>query len=369
MSQALHGGRLLDAAKEFGLPPHSFVDFSANINVLAPAVSPEDWETWRADVVRYPEADADGIRRRLAAVYRDNAEQLIPTAGAIEALYLAARLFGGCKTAIVEPAFGDYSRAFEAGGCEYSRIPLARQLWQAPASEWAHLLEPFDAVVLGNPNNPTGSLQARAELCRLLERVWKRPKCWIVDEAFIEFVADHKRETLLPVLDKYPSLIVLRSLTKSWAIPGLRMGFLATSNPVWLAQLRKMQPPWSINSVTEAWAASNLTPGNHARLLAGLRELQEARLRFAARLGQIAGLLVCPSTCNFLLVEITEPSLDAHSIYRELGRRGLLVRVCDSFYGMSRGRFIRLAVRTDAENNRLAEELEMICAGRARKAA
>jgi threonine-phosphate decarboxylase len=351
------------------MPPHAFVDFSANINVLAPVLSPCDWEAWRKDVLRYPEADASGVRRRLASVYRVNADEIVPTAGAIEALYLAARLFDGCKTAIIEPAFGDYSRAFEAASGDPARIPLAREWWHAPVSEWAHLIEPFDVIVMGNPNNPTGSLKSRVELCRLLARQWDRPKCWIVDEAFIEFVADCGRETLLPVLDKHPSLIVLRSLTKSWAIPGLRLGFLATSNPDWLAQLRRMQPPWSINSVTEAWAASALNPGNHARLLAGLHELREAGLRFAGRLQQIGGLLVCPSACNFLLVEITEPSLDARSIYQALGRRGLLVRVCDSFYGMPAGRFIRVAVRSEAENNRLAEELETICAGAVRKAA
>ena len=253
------------------MPAHTFVDFSANINVFAPAVSASEWEPWRAEVFRYPEADASGVRGRLASVYHVDGDQIVPTAGAIEALYLAARLFSGSRTVIVEPAFSDYSRAFEAGGCEHARIPLSRELWHAPASEWAHLLEPFDVVVLGNPNNPTGFLNARAQLRGLLERPWDRPKCWIVDEAFIEFVADYERETLLAVLDKYPALVVLRSLTKSWAIPGLRLVFLATSNPDWLAQLRKMQPPWSISSVTEAWAACFLNPGNHERLMAGLR--------------------------------------------------------------------------------------------------
>ena len=89
-----------------------------------------------------------------------------------------------------------------------------------PAGQWSHLLDPFDVVVLGNPNNPTGSMQSRNELRRLFEMEWSRPKRWIVDEAFMEFAADHDGETLLSVIEQFPSLIVLRSLTKTLANPG-----------------------------------------------------------------------------------------------------------------------------------------------------
>ena len=369
MSQVFHGGRLSEAAREFGLSQEAFIDFSANLNVLAPVVPPADWERWRAQITRYPEADARSLRDQLAGLYAVDADRILPTAGAIEALYLTARLFTRCKIGIIEPAFSDYHRAFQAAGCEPERIALSSGMWHAPIGEWEDLLEPFDVVVLGNPSNPTGALQTRKQWLALLERPWPRTRTWIVDEAFIEFVANFEEETLLPILSQHQSLIVLRSLTKSWRIPGLRLGFLAASNAAWMERLRAMQPPWSINGVTQAWSAEFLTPASHSRLLARLREFPRIKERFETALSRIAGLRVYPSAANFFLVELLDLSLHASRIYRELGRRGLLVRVCDSFHGMPKGRFIRLAVRTEEENNLLAQELSAICTALNRRAA
>ena len=369
MSQAFHGGRLSEAAGEFGLSPDAFIDFSTNINVLAPVVLPADWEKWRAHIACYPEADARRLRDQLACLNGINADHVLPTGGAVEALYLAARLFPRCKIGIIEPAFSDYHRAFQAADCEPERIVLAREMWHAPISAWEHLLDPFDVIVLGNPSNPTGALQTREQWLALLEKPSPRPKAWLVDEAFIEFVADYEQETLLPILSEHRSLIVLRSLTKSWRIPGLRLGFLTTSNALWMQRLQTMQPPWSINAVAQAWSAGCLTPANQAQLLAGLREFPSTKDRFKAGLSGIAGLRVYPSAANFLLVELLDSSLDAWRIYRELGRRGLLVRVCDSFHGIPKGRFIRIAVRTEENNKLLARELAAICSALNRRAA
>jgi len=369
MSQAFHGGRLPEAAKEFDRPCGSFVDFSANINVFAPMVTAVDWERWRAKIAVYPEADADTLRDQLSELYGINTGHILPAGGAIEALYLAARLFSGCKVGVVEPAFSDYYRAFEAAGRAPERITLSPAMWHVPIGGWKHLLDPFDVVVLGNPNNPTGALQPREQLAALFKETWTRPKTWLVDEAFIEFVADHGQETLLQLLDENNSLIVLRSLTKTWGIPGLRLGFLATSDAGWMGRLRAMQPPWSINAVAQAWAAEFLTATRHGQLLAGLREFPKIRGSFETGLRQIPGIRAYPSAANFLLVELLDASLEASRIYRELGRRGLLVRVCDSFHGMAKGRFIRLAVRTEVENQLLAKTLGAVCAELIREAA
>ena len=367
MSQAFHGGQVLAAAREFGLSHESILDFSSNLNVLAPTVSGAEWEKWVADIIRYPEPDAGTLANRLAEIYRLDRTYILPTAGAIEGLYLAARLFAGCRVAIVEPGFSDYGRSFATVDCKLEYIILPGELWHAPAVKWRHLLEPFDVVVLGNPNNPTGSMQSRNELRHLLEMEWSRPKRWIVDEAFMEFAAGHDEETLLSVVQQFPSLIVLRSLTKSWRVPGLRMGFLATAGP--MERLRTMQPPWTINSVVQAWAKRFLVKEHHEQLLKALFELREVKQHFEAQLRAIPGIYVHTGAANFLLVELIDGSLDAASLYQQLGRRGLLIRVCDSFRGLAKGRFIRLSVRTASENRRLASELSSVCAELIRRAA
>jgi threonine-phosphate decarboxylase len=357
MSQAFHGGGIREAAERFGLPIESFIDFSSNMNVLAPAVAAADWERWMTEIFRYPETG--DLTERLADFYDIKAGYILPTAGAIEALYLSARLFVGSKVAVVEPSFSDYSRAFSSVLCSVERIPLTPDLWVSSIREWADRLDPFDVVVLGNPNNPTGTFQSLADLTALFDRRWTRPKHWIVDEAFIEFVPGFKDETLLCRLADYPSLIVLRSLTKSWHIPGLRFGFLATAGRI--RELERIQPPWSVNGVVHAWAREFLREENRAQHLASLRILVKLGHDLEASLRLIPGIKVYPSAANFILLELTDPLFEANRIYAELGCRGILVRVCDSFYGIPKGRFLRVAVRTASENQRLIDVLSAIC--------
>ena len=357
MSQAFHGGGIRQAAERFGLPMESFVDFSSNVNVLAPVVAAANWERWMTEIYRYPEPG--DLSKQLASFYETRAEHILPTAGAIEALYLSAQLFAGSKVAVVEPGFSDYARAFRGVPCSVERVLLTPDLWVSSIRDWADRLDPFDVVVLGNPNNPTGTFQSLADLTALFARRWTRPKHWIVDEAFIEFVTGFKDETLLSRLADYPSLIVLRSLTKSWRIPGLRFGFLATAGPI--RELERMQPPWSINGIVHAWAREFLREEHRIEYLASLRTLVKLGHDLEAGLRLIPEIKVHPSAANFVLLELTDSSFDADRIYVELGCRGILVRVCDSFYGMPRGRFVRVAVRTAEENERLVSLLSEIC--------
>lgn len=359
MPQALHGGDVSQAFREFGVPAGEILDYSANINALAPSIAQERWADWLSAVIRYPEVDGAGVRQKLAEAYEVSPELLLPTAGAIEGLYLVARLFPGDRVAVIEPAFSDYTRAFEAAGCAPERISLPVDLWCRPAEEWGERLEPFDVIILGNPNNPTGAMQTRNQLAALFKRDWQRPKSWIVDEAFIEFATGN--ESLLGELSRHPRVVVLRSLTKSWGIPGLRLGFVATSHSGWLAQLGTMQPPWSINAVAARWALEFLSPEAHRKLLEGISQLREIGERFDNGLAKIRGLKLHPSNCNFRLIELADPALDSDAVYQAMGRRGILVRRCDSFYGIPKGRFIRLAVRGEIENNRVLEALGGVC--------
>jgi threonine-phosphate decarboxylase len=367
VSQAFHGGRLLDAEREFGLSREQFIDFSSNLNVFAPTVSTVEWQRWMSEIARYPEADSEMLRHRLGEFYGLHSDCVLPTSGASEALYLAARLFAGRKVAIIEPCFSDYSRSFDAVDCERVHVTLPRAMWFEPVEKWVRFLEPFDVVVFGNPNNPTGSFQRRAGLTRLFEKRWQCPKSWIVDEAFMEFVEEAHSETLLSVIERFPSLIVLRSLTKSWRIPGLRFGFLSTAGS--MDRLREMQQPWSMNSLVEAWSKTFLVAEYRAELAHSFEALRIEKQRFATQLNEIPGIRLHFGAANFLLLELISELLDAENLYSELGRRGLLVRVCDSFRGMTHGRFMRVAVLTAPENDRLVRELSALCEQKIRRVA
>jgi threonine-phosphate decarboxylase len=367
VSQAFHGGRLLDAEREFGLPRDQFIDFSTNLNVFAPSVPAGQWEHWVSHIGHYPEAHLQMLRHRFAEFYGVSSDCVLPTSGASEALYLAARLFAGRKVAIVEPGFSDYSRSFDTVNCECAHVVLPQAIWFEPIEKWAHMLEPFDVVVLGNPNNPTGSLQRLADFTRLFEETRRRSKSWIIDEAFLEFAEHAENETLLSVIEKFPSLIVVRSLTKSWCIPGLRLGFLATAGS--MDRLRRMQPPWSVNSLAEKWSNAFLIDERRAELSLSFESLRNEKRRFAKQLSEIPGIRLHCGAANFLLLELVNELLEGETLYKELGHCGLLVRVCDSFRGMARGRFVRIAVRTAIENDRLVRELSAFCEPKIRRVA
>lgn len=332
-----HGGRIDEMARICKRPPGSFIDFSSNLNIFQPEAPGEDWAKWRGEIIKYPEPQAGEVRERLAEIHGLNGAEILPTAGAIEALYLAARLFQGRRVAVLEPGFGDYHRAFVAAGAEV--VQVTGGMGNVPAD--------CKTVVLGNPNNPDGAFIPRAKLAEAKQQL-------LVDEAFIEFVPDGDRESLLNDLADNPGIIVVRSLTKSWRIPGLRLGFLATSNRAWMEQLRAMQPPWTVGPVTTAWARQYLTHEHRERMLARLAELPRIREEFRARLAAIPGITAHAGTANYFLVELGE-GLDSTRLFDAMAREGFLVRVCDSFHGLRKGAFIRLAVRTEAENAAFAE--------------
>src|SRR5260370_41888726 len=126
-------------------------------------------------------------------------------------------------------------------------------------------------------------------------------------------------------------------------------------------RLDEMQQPWSINSLVEAWSKTFLVAQHRAEFAHSFEALRIEKQRFAMQLNEIPGIRLHFGAANFLLLELISELLDAENIYNELGRRGLLVRVCDSFRGMARGRFVRLAVLTAAENDRLVGELSALC--------
>jgi adenosylcobyric acid synthase len=352
MSQAFHGGRLIEAKERFG--DQAFLDFSVNTNAFWHPPTAFAAVPLSEAITRYPEADANSVRLLLADLFDVRADHILATAGAIEGLYLAVRLFTKKRALIFAPSFADYSRACLSAGLEIKTGSLFPD--PPDAEQFVQWALSVDVVILGNPNNPTGRL-----FTNLLEVVL-HPKLshlhWIIDEAFIEFVPEPERHSLLPKIERLPNVLVLRALTKSWSVPGLRLGFLATANLSWLAQLRAMQPPWPLCGVAESWANANFNKPTLAAVHESLRALAPERERFSTALSALPGLFPLASDANFLLVETR--GINARDLADTLGRGGILVRVCVGFLELEPERYFRLAVRTALENDRLIEALRSL---------
>ena len=359
MSQAMHGGRIDLACLTYGGEARDWLDFSVNLNPYAPPLSATIWRRIGVAAGCYGDPAARGLQDRLSQYYAVPPPCLLPTAGGSEALYLATRLFAGKTVLVAEPGFGDYARAVAAGG----GIAIRHEIFHlhfsgTPAAILARLDRAIAAhrpacVLLGNPNNPTGHGIPARELGALIHA---HDCAWIVDEAFSEFAGVDPPHSLLPHLAEWPRLLIARSLTKSFAVPGLRIGFLATTSRAWLERLADLQPPWSVSSLVQSWAEIVLAAEARTALEEGLHRLARARARLLAGLGAIGGLRPYPSAANFILVELLG-GLSTGELSERLAARRILIRSCDSFHGLAPGRFFRLAVRRPADNARLLAAL------------
>ena len=324
-----HGGDVWQ-----GGAPGEYLDFSANLN-------PEGPPQWvRAAMLRglenarfYPDLRQGAAVAGLSAHLGLPEACILPTAGGIEAIACAAGL--SKRHAVAQPTFQEYG-ALCGAHRDVKRSELAD-----------YRPEPGETLWLCNPNNPTGEALPRGDMSALLEKLEAVGGRLVVDEAFIDYCPEHS--VRYAVCD-HPALIVLGSLTKVLAIPGVRLGYLA-AHPSAMEGLRERLLPWRLNCVADAVAAA--LPG-HGAEFREIRRLNAVRREaFTAALATI-GVKAHPSGANFLLCDFGR---DMRPEIERLRERGILVRPCGMFPGLTHGH-VRLCVRTEGENGRLVAALK-----------
>jgi threonine-phosphate decarboxylase len=304
------------------------LDFSASVNPFPPAI---DWHCDTADVSGYPDDTYRGLKERIGEVFCREPSEICVGNGSIEIIrvFCSVTLARGAQTRyffIEPPTFGEYELSCRLAGAERASIP-----------------EKADVRFVCNPNNPTGTLFHRAELLHTLETVRRHNGILFCDEAFIG-LADPK-ESLVDIQD--PHLFILHSLTKSFAVPGLRIGFGFGDQDL-VEKIEIARPPWCVNAYAEAFAMEALL--HIGELADSRREIVKERDRLVSAISGL-GLTCYPSSVNFLLVECGR---DVSSLCSALAQKNILVRNCTSF-GLPT--CIRIAVRKPNENIQLLEAL------------
>jgi threonine-phosphate decarboxylase len=334
-----HGAHGDLVSRSLGVRVGELLDFSQNINPLG---APKDaLEAARRalyeDSSRYPDLEYTGLREALAAYLGVGAEMVVPTNGGAEALFLAARAAGtGGKALVLEPTFSEYAAAAAASGKE----PVRRVARREEDFEWDSTplrdLEGVSVVFLCNPNNPTGDLLDRGAVLEVAARVVEAGAVLVVDEAFADFVPEI---SVTDMVDR--GLWVVRSFTKFFAIPGLRLGCLVCDDA---GRVQTLQPSWPVNSVAAAAGIAAAEDKGFAE--ASRAEVVRLREDLFGALDVLPGLQPFPGAANFLLVRGPD------GFPERLARRGVLVRGCGPFYGLG-PEFFRVAVRSAEENGRL----------------
>lgn len=343
-----HGGNLDAVRRRYGLD--RVLDFSVSVNPLGPP--PGLWEhlsARRDEIERYPDRRCDALRAAAARRFGFPPECFLAGNGSAELIDLAVRAGPFRRLVLCPPDFGLYE-AVAPRGLPVVAVPRdPRTGYGVAVDRVADAVAPGDLVLFSNPGNPSGAAAPAERLAKLLDRCAQAGAVLAVDEAFADFCPE---ESLLRASAPHPALVVLRSLTKFYAIPGLRLGFLVAA-PERTARLAALQVPWSVNALAQAAGTYCLeTP---ARDRVAREFVEEERRRTSSALGAIPGVEPLPSRANYLLLRLTPPAPGATLLYRRLARRGILVRHCGSF-GLGDG-YLRIGLRGPEENDRLVGAL------------
>jgi len=344
-----HGGNLRELAARCGLDRERILDFSASVNPLGPPESLRRVLSRNVErLVHYPDPDCSELIEALSARLHLPSAEIVAGNGSTEILFALAR---GCayeRGLIPVPSYIDYARAVRQAGRAVRLVPLQES--DGFALDWPALegeLRGGDLVLLGQPNNPTGlALDGR----QLLAVAGRHPgTTFVVDEAFADFV-DGYRSLASEMPD---NLVVIRSLTKFYAIPGLRLGY-ALARPGLARRIRQQILPWSVGTLAQAAAVAVLADDDYfCRTVA---VVGDARRRLADALARLPGLYVYPGVANYLLVRLDRRDVAAPELSERLLRQGIAIRTFETAEGLDQ-RFFRVAVRTIEENERLCDAL------------
>jgi len=322
----------------------ALVDLSASLNPYGP--HPRVTRAARfAAIDRYPEADSRRLREAYAAHSSLSADRVLAGNGSSELIYLAARAAATAAGTgmVIGPTFGEYSRAIRAAG-------MTVETWTAHAPAFELCVDEIvtrirqlrpDIVFVCNPNNPTGRLFGQAEIDEIGTSVRATGGWIVIDEAYMDF-ANPGRSPIAPA----PGEIILRSLTKLHAVPGLRLGF-ALAEPSVIGAMAALQAPWSVSAPAQAAGLQALK--EEAFAAKSVQRIARSRARLVRSL-QSAGFEVNDSAGNFLLVRVTGGAV----FRRRLMERGFVVRDCASF-GLPE--HVRVSIPRNADLRRLVSAM------------
>jgi L-threonine-O-3-phosphate decarboxylase len=372
LPQPGHGGNLAWAAAIAGCSPDAIIDFSASISPLGPPKSAMSAIVANLDSLsHYPDPDYLELRTALGQLHQLPPDWILPGNGSAELLTWAGwDLAKLAATALVTPAFGDYGRALKAFAAHIHPFPIfgcpqesdspslqcdsaseqglgLRNFLLSEQSSLCSYLPAERGLLLNNPHNPSGKLFLLESILPCLDEF----ALVVVDEAFMDFLPPGEQQSLIPLVEKYPNLVILRSLTKFYSLPGLRIGY-GISHPDRLKSWQERRDPWSVSTLAVAAAIAIIQ--DTAFQQQTWTWLPRAREQIFTSLAQLPGLQPQASAANFLLVRSTSSVKQLQQ--RLLQQHRILIRDCLSFPELGDSYF-RVAVRSQKENEQLVNAI------------
>ncbi len=351
MNWPSHGSNPQYLYKTLGIAfPKKFIDFSANINPCGPPYAvKENWNHFFQEITVYPDPFAMKLKEIIAIKEQIPVESLLIGNGGAELITLVARMLARKKVLIVQPSFSEYETACRVNHCEILYYQLKDSEFELNFTDIRSRIASADALFLCNPNNPTGIQFPAQAVISIIEECEKQNCIVILDEAFYDFLQEY--QSFISYIHRFSNLIVIRSMTKMFAIPGIRLGYLAAPANI-LEKLRPLQPHWSVNTLALLVGEICLADEAFVHRTRDFIDQERKRLFDFYHRHQF---IVSPSKVNFYLLRdplIREPFM----LFKFLLNEGIVPRHTFNFPGLD-GRWLRFAIKSEEENSRLMEVL------------
>lgn len=336
----IHGGNIYEHP--------GVVDFSANCNCygMPPRVR-EAAIRGVEQAAHYPDPQWTALREAIGVYEQVDPAQILCGNGASELLAALMRALRPRRALLIAPGFYEYERALEQVGAQITHFQTQPEHDWQPGEAFLDLIcseaEPYDVVMLSNPNNPTGALLTPEYVRRLVQITADHQIRLVLDECFIEFMADPDRYSGKQYLQEYPHLILIKAFTKTYACAGLRIGYVLGSDDALLCKCKNELPEWNV-SLPAAYAGIAATVEREwLRDTAARIRTEREWLR-----GQLEalGCEVFPAAANYLFF------MWKQGLYEYCLSCGILIRDCSNYRGLGAGAY-RVCVRTREENERL----------------
>ena len=343
----LHGGNIHEIAREKKI---RFIDFSANINPLGvPEKIKRDLFKRFHQIEHYPDMESFELRQQIANYWNIDPGNILVTNGAVEGLYLLTRMYRPKNVCIPVPSFTEYEKA--------ARL-IKSTIWKVYLRERDGFIlnldafEKADMLIIGNPNNPAGNyLLKKTNLLKNLPF-----KNIIVDEAFMDFEEKTLQPSLIQTACETGKITVLRTFTKFFCLPGLRVGYLV-SHKKNIKRLQQKQLPWSVNYLAQT--AARMILNDNGFIKNSIKTINKERKYLVSQLQNINSIKIFPSVANFLLIKILNKKITSNFLRNALLEEGIIIRDCSNFRGLDDG-YVRIAVRNRKENLKLVQAIKKV---------
>jgi len=342
LSEIIHGGDVYRNKVN--------IDFSVSINPLGcPANVKSALEKAITEVEKYPDIECEILKDALSNMLGVKKENIIAGNGSSEIFLAIAHAINAKNALIVTPSFYGYEYAFSNHSENISYYELKEEKDFALSKDFLEVLnDDLDLLVIANPNNPTGKLIEKELLKNIIEVCKDKNIKVILDECFIEFAGEEN--SLINEIASYPNLCIVRSFTKIFAIPGVRIGYAVCSDVEFVNEVNKHLPEWNISAFANA-AGIECTKCNDF-VKESFEYVKEQRDYLSGELKKL-GIKVFDSDCNFILIKGKRNLSDL------LLEKGILIRNCSNFRSLS-NEYYRISIKNQTENEKLISELASI---------